>query len=129
MPSRRAYRTAKQNTPTRIAMTSPGTAPTLGRGAFRPHQDAGASHADFVKTPAAPSRWCVVDTLREIEIAGDTIRLGQLLKLAGIARSGGEAKLLLADRVRVNGAGESRRGRQLQRGDVVEADGEAVRVT
>jgi ribosome-associated protein len=66
--------------------------------------------------------------MREIQIAGDTIRLGQLLKLAGIARSGGEAKLLLSDGVRVNGAAESRRGRQLRRGDTVEAEGEAVKI-
>jgi ribosome-associated protein len=66
--------------------------------------------------------------MREIQIAGDTIRLGQLLKLAGIARSGGEAKLLLSDGVRVNGAAESRRGRQLRRGDTIEAEGEAVTI-
>jgi ribosome-associated protein len=66
--------------------------------------------------------------IREIQIAGETIRLGQLLKLAGIARSGGEAKLLLSDGVRVNGAAESRRGRQLRRGDTVEAEGEAVKI-
>jgi ribosome-associated protein len=65
---------------------------------------------------------------REIEISGETIRLGQLLKLAGIARSGGEAKLLLAGSVLVNGAAETRRGRRLQRGDTIEADGETVKV-
>lgn len=66
--------------------------------------------------------------MREIAIRGDTIRLGQLLKLAGIAGSGGETKALLADGVRVNGVAETRRGRQLHPGDVVEARGEAVTV-
>jgi len=65
----------------------------------------------------------------EIEIHGDGIRLGQLLKLAGIAESGADAKLLLADgAVTVNGEVETRRGRQLTAGDVIAAEGEQVRV-
>jgi len=67
--------------------------------------------------------------MREVPIRDETIRLGQLLKLAGIADSGADAKELLADgAVRVNGEREERRGRQLKRGDVVEADGEQLRV-
>jgi ribosome-associated protein len=66
--------------------------------------------------------------VREVAISGDTIRLGQLLKLAGIADSGGEAKAILADGVRVNGSVEARRGRQLHAGDLVLAAGEEVRV-
>jgi ribosome-associated protein len=65
---------------------------------------------------------------REVQIKGETIRLSQLLKLAGIARSGGESKVLLAEGVRVNGITEARRGRQLRAGDVIEAADEAVRV-
>jgi ribosome-associated protein len=69
-------------------------------------------------------------SVREIPIRGEVIRLGQLLKLAGIADSGGEAKdLLAAGEVRVNGEPEARRGRQLPRGDEVSAAGETVRVT
>lgn len=57
---------------------------------------------------------------QEISIAGETIRLGQLLKLAGVVDSGSEAKELLAcEPVLVNGEAESRRGRQLRRGDRV----------
>lgn len=67
--------------------------------------------------------------VREITIGDDTIRLGQLLKLAGLAGSGGEARMLLDEgAVTVNGAPEQRRGRQLRDGDVVQAGGEAVRV-
>lgn len=68
--------------------------------------------------------------MREVAIRGDVIRLGQLLKLAGIADSGGEARTLLEEGVVcVNGEAEQRRGRQLRSGDVVEVDGEdAVRV-
>ena len=64
-----------------------------------------------------------------VEIRGDMIRLGQLLKLAGIAQDGGEAKAMLADgHVHVNGEVETRRGRQLHDGDVVRAVGEDLRV-
>ena len=67
--------------------------------------------------------------IQEIQISGDTIRLGQLLKLSGIAESGGDSKaLLFAEVVRVNGVPETRRGRQLHDGDLVEARGEAARV-
>lgn len=64
---------------------------------------------------------------REVPIRGHTIRLGQLLKLAGIADSGAEAKqLLAAGEVAVNGEPETRRGRQIHPGDVVVAAGETL---
>jgi ribosome-associated protein len=70
-----------------------------------------------------------VVTIQEVRISGETIRLGQLLKLSGIAESGGDSKaLLFAEVVRVNGVPETRRGRQLHDGDLVEARGEAARV-
>ena len=57
---------------------------------------------------------------RSIEISGDMIRLGQLLKLAGAADAGADAKALIAaGDVTVNGEVERRRGRQLHPGDVV----------
>jgi ribosome-associated protein len=56
----------------------------------------------------------------EITIHGETIRLGQLLKLAGVVDSGSEAKALLVDEpVLVNDEPETRRGRQLRSGDHV----------
>lgn len=55
-----------------------------------------------------------------VQISGDMIRLGQLLKLAGAADDGGEAKALIAGgEVSVNGDPELRRGRQLHPGDLV----------
>jgi|HigsolmetaAR206D_1030411.scaffolds.fasta_scaffold00060_32 ribosome-associated protein len=52
------------------------------------------------------------------------ITLGQLLKLVGIIRTGGQAKRFLAEnRVTVNGQPESRRGKKLVPGDTVEVDG------
>jgi ribosome-associated protein len=66
----------------------------------------------------------------EIHARDGVIRLGQLLKLADLAGSGGEAKALLeTGTVQVNGEPETRRGRQLHPGDVVTVGGDAVRVT
>ena len=67
--------------------------------------------------------------MRDIAIRGDMIRLGQLLKLAGVVDSGGELKALLAETdVLVNGEVEDRRGRQLHDGDVVTVAGDELRV-
>jgi ribosome-associated protein len=67
--------------------------------------------------------------VREFAIRGDMIRLSQLLKAAGVAGSGAEAKeLVVAGAVTVNGEPESRRGRQLRRGDVVAVGEEAIRI-
>ena len=66
---------------------------------------------------------------RDIAIREQTIRLGQLLKLAGLADSGSEARVLVQDgAVTVNGEVDTRRGRQLRRGDIVAVGGESVRV-
>ena len=64
-----------------------------------------------------------------IGISGETIRLSQLLKLAGAVGDGAEAKFLIAGgEVLVNGVVEMRRGRKLQRGDRVEFAGETYEV-
>jgi ribosome-associated protein len=66
---------------------------------------------------------------RAVAIRGDTIRLGQLLKLAGVVGGGGELKAYLeATQVLVNGEPEARRGRQLHPGDVVVAGDVQLRV-
>ena len=65
----------------------------------------------------------------EVEVRGDMIRLGQLLKVAGLVASGADAKQLIADgAVQVNGEVEVRRGRQLHRGDVVALGDAEVRI-
>ncbi len=67
---------------------------------------------------------------REVPIRGEMIRLGQLLKVAGVIDSGAEVKAFLADQsVLVNGEPEDRRGRQLRPGDVVTVADEKLRVT
>jgi ribosome-associated protein len=59
--------------------------------------------------------------------AGTT--LGQALKAANLVGSGGEAKVLIqAGEISVNGEVETRRGRRLQAGDVVEVEDERLEV-
>jgi ribosome-associated protein len=67
---------------------------------------------------------------REIAIRSESIRLGQLLKLAGLIDVGGEAKALLERQgALVNGEPESRRGRQLRPGDEVRLGDHELLVT
>jgi ribosome-associated protein len=59
-----------------------------------------------------------------VSITTETIKLEQLLKLAGITSTGGEAKLMIqGGSVSVNGEEERRRGKQLRTGDMVEIAG------
>ncbi len=68
--------------------------------------------------------------MQEVSITGDSIRLGQLLKLAGLVDAGSDVKQLLgAGDVRVNGEPEQRRGRQLVRGDEVGVAGTTLRIS
>jgi ribosome-associated protein len=55
--------------------------------------------------------------------------LGQALKVASLVGSGGEAKVLIqAGEVVVNGEVETRRGRKLEEGDVVEVGDERLEI-
>ena len=66
---------------------------------------------------------------QDVPIRGEMIRLGQLLKLAGIVGGGGEVRVLLAEStVLVNGEPEARRGRQLHPGDTVRVNDLELRV-
>jgi ribosome-associated protein len=66
---------------------------------------------------------------REITVRGESIRLGQLLKLAGIVDSGSDVKALLASEPAwVNDERETRRGRQLRSGDTVRVGEHELRV-
>ena len=66
---------------------------------------------------------------QELALRGEYITLDALLKATGLAGSGGEAKVLIADgAVRVNGEVDTRRGRKLRAGDVVLLAGVQVRV-
>jgi ribosome-associated protein len=65
----------------------------------------------------------------DVSIGGESIRLGQFLKYAGLLDSGGAVKDAVVDGlVAVNGEVDLRRGRQLQLGDVVDFEGRRARV-
>ncbi|MFJ5861530.1 RNA-binding S4 domain-containing protein [Pseudarthrobacter sp. NPDC092439] len=67
--------------------------------------------------------------VEDVPIRDTMIRLGQLLKLAGLVEDGVEAAELIRNGlVKVNGEIEDRRGRQLHHGDTVTVNGQSVRV-
>jgi ribosome-associated protein len=71
----------------------------------------------------------MAQSLRDVSISSDSIRLGQFLKFAGMIDSGADAKGVIADGlVRVNDTVEIRRGRQLRHGDTVAFGDEVARV-
>ena len=65
----------------------------------------------------------------EIRIRDEFIKLGQALKLAELVSDGVEAKYVINDGlVKVNGEVDTRRGKKLYNGDVVEFDGEEIKI-
>ncbi|MBB5017119.1 ribosome-associated protein [Chitinivorax tropicus] len=65
----------------------------------------------------------------EFELRDDFVELHQLLKLTGIADSGGMGKLLVANgEVRVDGQPESRKTAKIRANQVVECLGTRIRV-
>ena len=69
------------------------------------------------------------DTI-EVPIRDETIRLGQLLKLAGVVDDGAQARTLIEDgEVSVDDEVERRRGRQVRTGSTVKVGDTRIRVT
>ena len=67
--------------------------------------------------------------MREVEITEEPIELYKILKFENMVASGGEAKQVIAEgRVFVNGEVETRKRKKIFSGDVVEFEGEAVRI-
>ena len=61
------------------------------------------------------------EDIETVEISGDMIRLGQFLKFTNIAESGAAAGAMIqGGDVKVDGEVETRRGRQLAKGMLVE---------
>ena len=66
----------------------------------------------------------------DVPIRDESIRLGQLLKLAGIVDDGATAREVIErGLVAVNGEVDTRRGRQVRPGDIVTLEDETVHVT
>jgi len=67
--------------------------------------------------------------MKEIKIKDEFIKMGQLLKLAGLVSSGIDAKIVIQEgEVLYNGEVETRRGKKVYPGDTVEFDGEVIKV-
>ena len=64
-----------------------------------------------------------------VKISTEYIKLDQLLKFAGAAAIGSEAKTLIAEgKVRVNGEICTMRGKKIRSGDVVSLNGKDISV-
>lgn len=64
-----------------------------------------------------------------IKLREDFIKLGQALKAAGLVETGVDAKFVIQDGlVKVNGQIETQRGKKLVAGDVVEFDGQQIKI-
>ena len=67
--------------------------------------------------------------METITLRDEFIKLGQALKAVGFVESGVEAKEVSQDGlVSVNGETDTRRGRKLYDGDVVEFEGKTIKV-
>ncbi len=65
----------------------------------------------------------------EISIRDEYIKLGQLLKLAGLTGSGLESKVEIVNgNVKLNGNVEIQRGKKVFKGDIVEYKGNMIKV-
>jgi ribosome-associated protein len=118
-----------------VATSAPITAATAGTPARRARWKSLTTGSSY----RAPERFNAADIfsglvrddggMRDVAIDGDMIRLGQFLKLADLIDTGGEGKIVIASGdVTVNGEVDTRRGRQLHPGDVVEIFGRRARV-
>lgn len=64
-----------------------------------------------------------------VKLRDEYIKLGQALKAAGLVSSGVDAKMVIQDGlVKVNGEVDDRRGRKLYDGDVVDYNGDTIKI-
>ncbi len=62
--------------------------------------------------------------MKKIKIETEYITLGQLLKVADVIQSGGEAKWFLSEyEILINGESDNRRGRKLRSNDQIKIEG------
>jgi ribosome-associated protein len=74
----------------------------------------------LITAPTWEDRGMARPPIRDVPLRDDPIRLGQFLKLSGLAEDGGHARALVEDgEVQVDGRVETRRGAQLAIGSVV----------
>ena len=67
--------------------------------------------------------------MESVKIRDEFIKLGQVLKLAGLVESGVDAKFVIQDGlVKVNGSIETQRGKKIYSGDVIEFENKQIKV-
>jgi ribosome-associated protein len=81
----------------------------------------------FIRDVAPGTLYSTAMETIEFQLRGDHVRLCDLLKLAGIAESGGQGKrLVAAGEVKVDGRPESRKAARILAGQVVEYRGARI---
>ena len=69
------------------------------------------------------------EKIRVVEIEEEPIELYKILKFDNMVQSGGEAKFVIAEGlVRVNGEVETRKRKKIISGDLIEFEGEKIRI-
>ena len=67
--------------------------------------------------------------METVSIRDEFIKLGQALKLAGLVSNGVDAKIVIQDgEVKLTGEVETRRGKKVYNGDVIEFNGSQVKI-
>lgn len=67
--------------------------------------------------------------METVVIKDEFIKLGQAMKLAGLVSNGVDAKIVIQDgEVKLNGEVETRRGKKVYNGDVIEFNGSQIKV-
>ena len=67
--------------------------------------------------------------MKEVTIKTEFIKLDQCLKWTGLVGQGSEAKALILDGyVKVNGEVEKRRGKKIYKNDIIEFNGEQIKI-
>ncbi len=67
--------------------------------------------------------------MEEIRLRDEYIKLGQVLKAAGLVESGVDAKFVIQDGlVKVNGQVDTQRGKKLYEGDIVEFKNSQIKI-
>lgn len=67
--------------------------------------------------------------MHQITLRGEYIKLGQAMKATGLAGSGVDAKTEIQEgKVKVNGSIETQRGKKLYDGDLVDYQGDQIKI-
>lgn len=67
--------------------------------------------------------------MKDIKIETEYIKLDQFLKWADLVPTGTESRMLLsANKIKVNGEIEVRRGKKLRKGDIIEIEKDKYRI-